>query len=117
MLTRNGSLPIPMDESPFGAEAPSAINFGNLLNALRRRWLFILACVVVSVVLAGTYVVVATPMFSATSSILLDTRMNQFLQKQGIIGDSSVDTTFVDSQVELLNSEKYSALCHPEARS
>jgi polysaccharide biosynthesis transport protein len=105
MLTRNGSLPIPMDESPFGAEAPSAINFGNLLNALRRRWLFILACVVVSVVLAGTYVVVATPMFSATSSILLDTRMNQFLQKQDIIGDSSVDSTFVDSQVELLNSE------------
>ncbi|CAM5762368.1 chain-length determining protein [Labrys miyagiensis] len=104
MLTRNGSLPIPMD-SPFGPEEQSSISFGNLFNALRRRWLFILVCAFIGVALAGTYIVLATPMFTATSSILLDTRMNQFLQKQDIIANSSVDSSFVDSQVELLNSE------------
>lgn len=104
MLTRNGSLPIPMD-SPFGPEEQSSVSFGNLFNALRRRRLFILVCAFIGVALAGTYIVLATPMFTATSSILLDTRMNQFLQKQDIIADSSVDSSFVDSQVELLNSD------------
>ena len=44
-------------------------------------------------------------MFTAASSILLDTRMNQFLQKQDIIADLTVDSSFVDSQAEVLGSD------------
>jgi succinoglycan biosynthesis transport protein ExoP len=104
MLTRNGSLPVPV-ESTFGSDEQVPIGFGNILIALRRRWLFIFVCAFVCLALAVTYVVLATPLFTATSTIVLDTRMNQFLQKQDIIADSSVDSSFVDSQVELLSSE------------
>ena len=92
-------------ESAFGTDEQASIRFGNLVNALRRRWLFILACALVGVALAAAFVVTATPMFTAASSILLDTRMNQFLQKQDIIADSTVDSSFVDSQAEVLGSD------------
>ncbi|WP_284313011.1 Wzz/FepE/Etk N-terminal domain-containing protein [Labrys miyagiensis] len=86
-------------------DEPASIGFGNLVNALRRRWFFIMSCAVVGVALAAVYVALATPMFTATSSILLDTRMNQFLQKQDIMSDVAVDSSFVDSQAEVLTSD------------
>lgn len=83
----------------------SSIVIPNVLAICRRRWKLIAMAGLGGLLLGLVYVLLATSLFTSTASILIDTRMNQTLQKQNIIDDSPVDTSGVDSQVNVILSD------------
>ncbi len=59
----------------------------------------------IGLTLALAYIALATRLYTSTASILSDTRMNQNLQTQKIVEDTPLDTSMVDSQVQIFSSE------------
>ena len=89
----------------LGGSDQTSIAIPNVLAICRRRWTSIATAGFCGLLLGIAYVVLATPLFTSTASILIDTRMNQTLQKQNIIDDVPVDTSGVDSQVNVIMSD------------
>jgi succinoglycan biosynthesis transport protein ExoP len=54
----------------------------------------------------GTFYVLTGPRYyTATATLLIDTRKNQLFQQQSVLSDIAVDTASVESQVQILRSE------------
>lgn len=51
------------------------------------------------------YLYITPPKFLAQASLLIDTRKAQLFQQQSVVGDATVDSVTVDSQIEVLKSE------------
>ncbi|MGL4810709.1 MAG: GumC family protein, partial [Beijerinckiaceae bacterium] len=75
------------------------------LNTVRRQWPVIAACAIAILGLAIGYILTTTPRYTATASIMIDTRKNQMFQTQQVPTDAPMDSSAVDSQVEILKSE------------
>jgi succinoglycan biosynthesis transport protein ExoP len=62
----------------------------------------------VCIVMAGAYLLTAPPRFTSTAVMIIDSRKTQLLQQQASpLGvDAPLDSATVDSQVEILKSEK-----------
>jgi succinoglycan biosynthesis transport protein ExoP len=91
----------------------TAISPGDLLASLsglaRRRFGVIVLVFSLSVMCGAIYLYVAAPKFLAQSEILIDTRKTQLFQQQSMVGDATVDSAAVDSQIEVLKSEAIAA--------
>ena len=80
------------------------------VNSLaRRRFGVIVLIFSLSVVCGAIYLFTAAPKFLAQSSILIDTRKAQLFQQQSVVGDATIDSAAVDSQIEVLKSEAIAA--------
>ncbi|WP_199088351.1 GNVR domain-containing protein [Bosea sp. ASV33] len=84
---------------------PTILTPSQVLDVFRRQWPLIASIAGAIVLLVAAYVLTASPRFTANARILMDTRQNQLLEKQNIVGSALIDTGIVDSQVELLTSE------------
>jgi polysaccharide biosynthesis transport protein len=97
----------------FSAAAATAISPRDLLASLsslaRRRFGIIVLIFSVCVLCGAIYLYVAAPKFLAQASILIDTRKTQLFQQQSVVGDSTIDSSAVDSQIEVLKSEAIAA--------
>lgn len=90
----------------FGIEFGGAVlSFERVADVLRRQWPIIAAAVGASLVLVLVYLLLAPPMFTAAARIMMDTRQTQVLDKDGGASSALIDTGFVDSQVEVINSD------------
>ena len=91
----------------------TAVSPGDLLASLsalaRRRFGVIVLIFSLSVMCGAIYLYIAAPKFLATSEILIDTRKTQLFQQQSVVGDATVDSAAVDSQIEILKSEAVAA--------
>jgi succinoglycan biosynthesis transport protein ExoP len=89
---------------PAAAEPPPFQWLPLLLAFVRRRWRAIALCSVAATAAAATYVATATPSYTATTTILIDSRRpHPFRQEQGYV-DQQAESAFVESQVEILRS-------------
>ena len=93
------------------------LDFATLSSILWRRRRFIGASVLLFLVLGIVIVVTTTPMFTAESDILIDTRSAYQLENSPSAGNSNstlftlgMDPASVDSQVEILKSERVASL-------
>jgi polysaccharide biosynthesis transport protein len=77
----------------------------DLAAFMRRRWMTIAVVTAVTVTLGMVYVVTATPKFTATGTVLIDTQAAASFQQQPTITDSQFANGIVESQVEVLQSE------------
>lgn len=77
----------------------------DILRMLRRQWPVIAACAGLSLLLAIVYLLTAAPRFTATMSIMIDTRKSQVFQNQQVASDAAIDSGGVESQVEVLRSD------------
>jgi succinoglycan biosynthesis transport protein ExoP len=75
------------------------------LEIVRRQWPLIAAVVAGTLALVLFYLIVATPMYTANARILMDTRQTQVLDKDSGTANALIDPGFVDSQVEILQSD------------
>src|SRR3984893_8390740 len=91
--------------SPFAYSEGPTLGIPGIVRTLRRRWRLVVIGCLIGLTLAVLYIVLATPLYTSTARILIDTRMNQNLQMQKIVEDTLVDTSLVDSQVQILSSE------------
>lgn len=96
-------------EPSSGFRAPlneAFLTFERLLDIVRRQWPLITYTVIGAVVVVILYLLAASPMYTATASILMDTRQAQILNKTSEVANTTlIDPGFVDSQVEIITSE------------
>ena len=79
---------------------------GDLAAFLGRRWRTVAASCVVVLAVGVVYQVEATPKFTATSTMVIDTLAAASLQQQQPLTDSQFANGIVESQVEVLQSER-----------
>jgi succinoglycan biosynthesis transport protein ExoP len=96
-------------ESDARAEIVSAGDIvSTLATFVRRQLRIILSALAVTLCLGMVYLFNTPPSFTSQATMLIDTRKVQMFQQQGVLGDIAIDTGVVDSQVEILRSEKIS---------
>src|SRR5450631_2794377 len=89
-------------------DIPTEEFFTSLINFVRRQLLVILSVLAITVSLGVVYLITTPHSYTAQASIIIDTRKQSFQQPGGDTGDIAIDTGVVDSQVEILKSEKIS---------
>lgn len=90
----------------FGLEfGGTVVSFDRVGDVLRRQWPLIAAAVGASLALVIVYLVLAKPMYTANARIMMDTRQTQVLDKDSGTNSALIDPGFVDSQVEIINSD------------
>ncbi len=91
--------------SAAGSAGDAEINIGALLGVLwRGKWL-IVACIGVVVLIAGVYVfALAVPSYKADAVVMLDTRAEQVVDLQSVLGGLSGNSSEVTSEAEVLKS-------------
>lgn len=92
----------PANGSGIGGNALSA---EHMLVVLRRQWPLILSMMAGTMVVVVLYLLTATAMYTASARILVDTRQAQVADRDTGVPSTLIDTGFVDSQVEILNSD------------
>ena len=91
--------------TPQDSEAgASPLSLQSLLDVVRRRWLALALCILGTLALAGIYILITPQKYSATITLLIDSRLAQLSQTDG--SAAVVDQAAVESQIELLRSEK-----------
>jgi len=97
----------------FSGPQPTTLSPSDLLASLaslaRRRFGVFVLVFSVCVMCGAIYLYIAAPKFMAQASLLIDTRKAQLFQQQSVIGDATVDSVTVDSQIEVLKSEAIAA--------
>lgn len=107
MLERNSTLIRP-DIRQDRSSAPGddgAVSRAELVAFARRNALLMLACLMVSLMLAWLNVASQEPTFTARTQILIDPRTPDLLNTDGRTVETSLDTAEVESQITLLRSE------------
>lgn len=99
-----GALLANVDEGGRNPPAPEAL-LSEFIGFLRRQYVVILAVTLLSLALALVYVINAPARYTATATLIIDTRKNQLFQQQSVVGDIPIDSGAVESQVEILKSE------------
>lgn len=99
------------DKSRVDFELPrppesAAEGLNRLVGFLQRQYLIILITALSILALGLVYVVTAPPRFTAQTTLIIDTRKVQLFQQQSILGDIPIDSASVESQIEILKSEK-----------
>ena len=92
----------------FGVEAAASagpIDFDQLLAAARRQARVVALLVGVGLLLGLAYILTAVPQYTATTDLLIDSQKDQN-QLSASIAELTFDTGAIDSQVEVLKSEK-----------
>ncbi len=85
-------------------EAEGRTEFRNVLYFFRRRWPIIALAVALMTVLATAFVAVVTPVYTASSQILLTPPRDRTVGVDGTLVESAVDPAAVDTQISLLQS-------------
>ena len=94
-----GRWPTPVEPPPF-AWAPFALGF------LRRNTLVIILCIFATASLGVAYLVTATPRFTASTTLLIDSsEHNLFKQTPSSTDDQTAQNAQVESQLEVLRSD------------
>ncbi|MBO4227979.1 polysaccharide biosynthesis tyrosine autokinase [Bradyrhizobium neotropicale] len=78
------------------------------LEIVRRQFPTMIAIVSACLILALLYLFTAAPQFTSTASMVIDTRKVQLFQQQSMLGDVTIDSATVETQVEILKSENIS---------
>jgi succinoglycan biosynthesis transport protein ExoP len=88
------------------SSAPRRLDLHDAYTFLKANWRIIAAWVIVALGLALAYAFTATPLYTATAELALDSRKIQlFDNKEQVVGDNSLDSSQVESEVEVLKSE------------
>jgi succinoglycan biosynthesis transport protein ExoP len=103
-LQRN--LILPDRPSPSFDGTTATIDLDAVLAAARRQWRVIAGTAIAVVLLAVGYLVVATPVYTSTADILLDSRQFGTVDIARDAPNLTFNITAIESQVEVLKSEK-----------
>jgi succinoglycan biosynthesis transport protein ExoP len=93
----------------LGASASSPVeDLAFYLNIIRRQFPTIILIVACVTALGLIYLFTATPKYTATARMVIDTHKFQLFQQQQSLGDIAVDPAMTETQVEILKSENIS---------
>jgi succinoglycan biosynthesis transport protein ExoP len=75
-----------------------------VIGFLRRRYLGILVFLLLSLGCGALYLFITPPNYTASATMMIDTRKAQFLQ-QSVLGDVPIDSSWMDTQIGSIKSE------------
>lgn len=107
MLLRQQPAPMQsVDAFPEAIGPAEAFQF--IVDFIHRQWRVIAFTAAAFVALGLIYVFTTPPRYTATATLLLDTQDTRLFQQQSMFNDMpvAIDTGTVDSQVQILKSEK-----------
>jgi succinoglycan biosynthesis transport protein ExoP len=88
------------------ADISAAATFTAVKQTIGRQWPTMLYVVLLVFALAAIYFFTAQPKYTATAELYVDTHKIQLMQQQQTLDvDAPVDSSLIDSQVEILKSE------------
>jgi exopolysaccharide transport family protein len=91
--------------APYEEDGPSfAAQLRNLYAMIIRRWLVIAGSAAVVLGLAIVWLLQATPIYTATTQLLIDPRKERVLREEAVVGDLSLDTSSIATEVSLVQS-------------
>jgi succinoglycan biosynthesis transport protein ExoP len=93
-----------------GPEAPSASiaeTMDFVANFLRRRWLTIIICVLLSVVAGAVFLHMASPIYTASATMMIETQKTPF--QDSLQGKTTQDAPWIESQIGVLRSQPVAA--------
>ena len=98
----------PSELSPILTEEPSvAETIARGLGIVRRQIFIVSAFALLGVALGGIYFAKAAPKYTATTTLLVDTRKMELVQQPAVYNDMSIQSLgAMESQVELLRSDE-----------
>lgn len=82
------------------------LDLDEIKRFLKRRWKLILGAMCGAVVLAVIFCMLVTPIYTATSQILLDPRKQHVFGQEAVTPDAALDSSIVDSQIPIILSTK-----------
>jgi succinoglycan biosynthesis transport protein ExoP len=99
------------NEYPISAAEPSAsTQIAELvdwcLGLLRRQYVIILSCLVLGLTVGGVYLSVTPPTYTASALVMMDSRTGQFLPDRSIVGDTPLNSSWIDSQITIISSDE-----------
>lgn len=83
----------------------STVSLQSILDFVSRRYREVGIAAAIVVVLGIIYLLTATPSYTASASMIIDTNKAQLFQQQSMVNDLPMDASAVESQVEVLKSE------------
>ncbi|UFZ01839.1 polysaccharide biosynthesis tyrosine autokinase [Bradyrhizobium ontarionense] len=96
---------VPVARAAAEQVASSAEMLASLSGFVHRQYRFILAVIAISLCLGVGYFVATPSTYTATASLIIDSRKNQLFQQQSVLGDIPIDSASVESQVQIIKSE------------
>ena len=93
-------------DGAIGAFASPAEHYSSFTSFIRRQFPVIAYIVVLVLVVAIVYLLTTPPSFTAQATVIIDTHKVQLFQKEFVLGDLPIDSAEVESQVELIKSER-----------
>src|SRR5262245_37775570 len=79
-----------------------------VLSFLRRRYLTILICLLLSLPIGALYLFTAPPTYTGSTVMMIDSRSSQIIQKSAV-GDLRPDPGWIESQIGILRSQNVAA--------
>ena len=107
MLQRNKQLNAERPEREAGAPSLEA-TLGTLADIARRQFPVLILVVTAALLCGGLYLLTTPPRYTATATMVIDTRKVQLFQQQSIMGDIPIDAGTVQTQLEVLKSQNVS---------
>jgi exopolysaccharide transport family protein len=111
MLRRNSDdrrdrLPVPVDDPGADATQRHVVDLRELGRILRRRWHTVMAVPLILGVLAALFVVVVTPLYTATSTVFIDPHRASVADTNSQVQAATTltDDATIESQVLLIQS-------------
>jgi exopolysaccharide transport family protein len=84
----------------------SVIDLHALIATFRRRLKLFLALALLVFVVVLVFTIQATPLYTATSSVMIDTRTSRVVDSEAVLSGLSGDAGVVDTEVEILKSRQ-----------
>ena len=94
-------------EGPIHEPSPAEL-LTSFVDLVRRQLPLILIVVACAVTLGLVYMITSPPRYTATGTMVIDTRKVQLFQQQSVLGDIAIDAGTVETQVQILRSENIS---------
>lgn len=106
MLTRSNDVVVDLPESIRDEPRQEGLDLTKLLAMARRQAGMVVGCVFLFLALGVTYLVTASPKYTAGTTILIDSRKASMTAQSAFEGALLFETGAVDSQVQVILSEK-----------
>src|SRR5262245_24490780 len=103
-------------------ELPSGLDPRHLWSVFLRRWQIVLGAVVVVAALMALWVMQTTPIYTASTQVLIDPRKERVLKEEAVISELGLDASTIATEVSLVQSfaiarrvvEKLKLAQHPQ---
>src|ERR1700722_4839734 len=82
-----------------------ADTFKSLVDFARRQYPVIVFAAAIAIALGLIYILTTPPSFTATTTMIIDSKKVQLFGQQSIFSDLPVDSSMIESQVEIIRSE------------